>query len=237
MESKKYNYVSTAIREVMNNIEEFVIPENREAIEYLWDKNILTTQTNNYNNTTSFICIGDLSEENETIFWDAFNSRILNYDKREPVMGAVYGGKGIEIPVVPGSGNTFDYFKPFIDRMVFQDVQKDGYMTVPEFFIKYTDCWEMVSNPDYRLVPKPKMEEYENKDDYFKAYDQYISSQVPPRRIRVFAEEKMAKSLEDYLKEYGFSDCYDPEEQKIYYHPRLLEGHLRYKEYQQSLRK
>ena len=47
-EKMKYHYLSEPIYIVMENIDKYVIPENIRAIEYLWDKNILTTQTNDY---------------------------------------------------------------------------------------------------------------------------------------------------------------------------------------------
>lgn len=224
---KKYAYVSTAIAEVMNNIEEFIIPENRRIIEYLWDKNILTTQTNNYENDYSWISIGELSEENNEIFWNLANE-MANKDERIEPKFTIY--KGLSVPIIPGSKDTFDDFKPLVDMLRPQDVQKDGYMTKEEFFINYTDCWKVIDNPEYEKISEPEYEDYTSILEYQKACEAYIDS-ISKRKIKVIDESKVTKPIEEYLNEAGYSECYDEEEGKIFYNRRLYEGHMRYKEH------
>ena len=230
-----YRHLSMPIRDVMADIDKYVIPENKAAIEYLWAMNILTTQTNNYNNETSFINIGKLSPENEDLLWNLYNTEFINADKL-PKIGIVYGGRGIEIAVKPGSGDTLEAFKPLIDRFAYQDVQEDGYMSIDEFFIKYTDCWIEVNNPEFKPLRQPRRSDFATSEAYSAAYEAYVDSTLVKRRIVVFDESKVTKSLEEYLRETGFEGCFDPETDRIYYNRRLYEGHLRYKDYVNSLK-
>ena len=227
MTSYKYGYLSTDIASVMEDPDRYIIPENRRAIEYLWNKNILTTQTNNYENDLSFINIGDLSPENERRFWHYYNTGQASNGYE---MGVVYGGKGVQVPIKPGLMDTYEAFKPLIDRLDFQDVQKDGYMTIDDFFLKYTDCWRVVINPNYEPVLPPKASDYSNRLDYYKAYEEYVEKENVSRKIRVFDENKVTKPLREYLKDFDLLDFYDEEEGKIFYNERLFKGHLRYKE-------
>ena len=224
MVENKYGYTSMPIQDVMANIEEFIIPENRAIIEYLWDKNILTKQTNNYENDFSFIQLGELSEENEKLFWE-FVNEYSGLDEKTDKMFTLY--KGISIPITPGSEDTFEIFKPLVDLLKYQDVQKDGYMTIDEFYINYTDCYRTIDNPNYN--EGPEVEDYPNIEEYIKAYNEYIKTTESLPIIKVVDESKITKSLEEYLEENGLLDCYDEEEGKIFYNRRLYEGHMKYK--------
>lgn len=57
----KYGYGKVDMLEVMNNIDEYIIPENREACKLLWSKNIFTIMCNNYDNDESWITLSKLS--------------------------------------------------------------------------------------------------------------------------------------------------------------------------------
>lgn len=225
----KYSYVSMPIKEVMENMEEFIIPENIRIIEYLWDKNILTTQTNNYEDSFSWISIGELSEENSEIFWRLVNEMLVLDEKMAPKFTTY---KGISVPIVPGTKDPFEEFKPLIDLLKPQDVQKDGYMTVDEFFLNCTDCWIVINNPNYGKVQEPQFEDYDNIKDYYKACQEYDEISAK-RRIKIVDRTKIIKPIEEYLEEAGYSGCYDKEEGKIFYNQRLYDGHMRYKSNQE----
>ncbi len=216
-----YAYVSMPINEVMDNIEKYVIPENRKIIEYLWDKNILTTQTNNYDNDFSWISLGELSEENNRIFWDIANT--VDGDELEVPKFTTY--KAISIPILPGTKDTFEDFKPLVDLLKYQDVQKDGYMTIEEFYINYTDCYKIIDNP--HNIKEPQYEDYDSISLYSKAYEEYLK--LSTSKIKVVDEEKIIKPLEEYLKDYNLLEYYDNEDGKIFYNKRLYDGHMKYK--------
>lgn len=152
----KYGYGKVDMLEVMNNIDEYIIPENREACKLLWSKNIFTIMCNNYDNDESWITLSKLSEENQNIF-DEFSKS----DKR---FGYTFGGIGLIIPVKPCKGvDTYKDFKELIDKFKYQDVQSDGCMTLEEFMIYYTDCYDVINGE--RVFAKNKMK---------KSYDEYI---------------------------------------------------------------
>ena len=230
--SRSYYNVSNPIAKVMEHIENFVIPENRRAIEYLWSMNILTTQTNDYDNKNSWIAIGNLSPENTKIFYDFANRRRI-IPEEEGFIGLLGYGNGFSVPIKPGDKDPFDEFKKLFDFFHYQDVQKDGYMTVDEFYIKFTDCYRWVDNPE-RNVPMPRKKDYEDERDYYRAYGKYLDAQGLVAKIKVFDITKCVKDLRDYLEEAGLADCYDEEEGKIFYCRRLYEGHMRYKEMMQK---
>ncbi len=227
MEIKEFpHYVSMPIKKVMDNPSEFIIPENIDAIEYLWNMNILTTQTNDYENDDSWIAIGMLSKENSKIFYEMRNNDIFLKDDAPGVL--IHHGNGFRVPVKPGSKNTLENFLPLFKMLKFQDIQRDGYMTIDEFFSNYTNCWKVIKNPYLDL--EPKLNDFENIDDYIDASFQYHSMRYPNMEtIRVFDQEKAVKSIKEYIEEAGFLECYDEEENKIFYNKRLYENHMKYK--------
>lgn len=220
--------VSMPIQEVMANPEAFIIPENLDAVKYLWSMNIVTQQNNDYENEDSWIAIGMLSKENEEIFTRLRNDEKLQDPSKPGILD--HHGRGFRVPVKPGTKKTIEDFLPLFSMLKFQDVQRDGYMTLDEFFARYTDCWKQIDNPYLELEPSP--EDYmDNPKEYLKAVQEFYSMRYPNTpKIRVYDETKATKSIEEYLKDAGFLDCYDPEEKKVFLNRTLYEGHMRYKQ-------
>ena len=235
----------TFIGTVMDNIEQFVIPENIDAIEYLWSLNILTVMTNDYENDTSWIVIGKLSKENETVALKYLNDA-LGKSKNLPCFGYVYGNNGIgfEIAIKPGEKDTFEDFKKIIDAVLtFQDVQEDGYTTFEEFIISRTDYWKIVKNPHYENPYEGQLEkipptEYDfegekkvglNASEWF---EKMSKENFSTRRIRIPDIKRMVEdgvTIQDVLEEHGLTELCDMEEGKIFHHPKIYEGHMKYK--------
>ena len=228
---KKFpHYVSMPIQEVMNNPTEYIIPENLKAIEYLWDMNIITTQTNDYENEDSWITFRGLSPENEEIITKLRND-VQWLDESKPGI-CNHHGVGFRIPIKPGIMDTFPYFKELFKLLKYQDVQKEGYMTIEEFYCNYTDCFKVVKNPYLGQDPKP--EDFDSIDEYLKKANEFVRLYPNTPTIKVFDPSKTKKSLEEYLEENGLLDCYDAEEGKVFYCRRLYEGHIKYKELTKS---
>ena len=227
-------YLPQQINHVMDNIERYIIPENIRAIKYLWDLNILTVMTNDYDNDSSFISIGRLSEENQKIFDDLVNKRLMLIKSNSDVsnigyVGYIQGGMGIQIPIVPGQIDTFDEFKKYIDLFEFQDVQSDGYISFSQFLVRYTKFWKIVHNPFYEY-------NYENDDLVHTSTDYLTEEQKEDCRnntnlklVRVGDYSQLDEPIQYYLDERGFSGMYDFEEKKLFLHKRLYEGHMKYK--------
>ena len=190
--------------------------------------NILTTQTNNYENEFSWVQIGELSDENDKIFWRLANE-MMGLDEHLTPKFSMF--KGISVPIIPGTKNTFEDFKSLVDLFQPQDVQKDGYMTEDEFFIKI-GFFKIVDNPEFGKIPEPEFEDYDDTKKYQKACQKYRDSLI--RRIQVVDSTKITKPIEEYLEERGYSGCYDKEEGKIFYNKRLYEGHMRFKNKEQA---
>ena len=221
------HYVSMPIQQVMANPNEYIIPENQRAIEYLWDMNILTTQTNDYENEDSWIALGMLSNENYKILAKMEDNPNLRNDNNPGILKNY--GHGIRIPLKPGTKDTFEDFLPLMNLFQMQDVQRDGYMTINEFAANYTNCYKYVDNPYLDL--EPDIRNFENPMDYLEALNEFKRMKYPTgRKIPIFDESKATKSIEEYIEEAGFKDCYDAQEQKIFLNRRLYEGHMRYKE-------
>lgn len=218
-----YGYSEVDMRFVYQEPEEFIIPENLEACKLLWSKNIFTKMCNNYDNDFSWITFNCLSPENQKIFDD-----LSLVDER---FGSTWGGIGLRIPIRPGMGiDTYEAFGELIDSFEYQDVQKDGCMDYEEFMRMYTDCYKIIDNPNYKYIPKPKLEDYEDGVQYSRAFDEYIDSTLVPMKLRVFDESKMTKSFEEYLEESKFKGLYDPDNRKVYYNDLYYQAHMRYKE-------
>lgn len=227
---RAYQYSVVDMKIVMNNPEEFIIPENLEACKLLWSKNIFTKMTNNYENDYSWITISNLSLENQELF-----DSLRLCDKR---FGYTYGGMGFNVPVVPGPGNdTFEAFKEIIDNFQMQDVQKDGCMTTEEFMIYYTDCFKMEYTLEYQELVSRMMSPDGDVLVYNKEFEQFMNNNSIRRRIRVFDPSKMTKSLEEYIADSMFADYYDPENGMIYYNDMYYQAHMRYKGQQEKKKK
>ena len=79
----RYQYSYTPLEYVIENPQEYIIPECMLACKCLWDKNIGTFMVSNYDDNFLYVLLADLSDENLAIikefakvdtryFWDEF---------------------------------------------------------------------------------------------------------------------------------------------------------------------
>lgn len=224
-----YKYSVIGIEYVMEDIDEFIIPENQEACRLLWSKNIFTLMTNNYENEHgdcdfSWIALCQLSEENQAIF-----DKMLAAN--DPRVGIFRTKQIIKIPIQPRKGvATFDSFKEIIDLFEPQDVQKEGYMTIEEFMIRYTDCYRTEINPEHLKAIKPKFSDFNgDASAYSRAYDEYVKYELMPSEIKTFDESLMTKSFQEYVDESRFAGLFDPDLNRVYLNKMYYDAHMRYK--------
>jgi len=218
----RYNYGPVLMEFVIKNIDEFIIPENQKACLLLWSKNIFTVMTNNYDNDFSWITISDLSEENEKIFADL--------SKTDNRLGHTWGGRGFRINIKPEPGrDTYEEFKELIDQFAYQDVQKEGYITIEEFMRDNTDCYKKIRNPKFKYIKKPKRQEYDDPSEFSKAFDRYVESTFVPVMIRVMDETKMIKSFQEYVDDSRYKGLYDPDTNRVYLNKTYYKAHMNYK--------
>lgn len=227
--NKFYFYTAMPIEEVMAEPEKYIIKENRRAIEYLWNLNILTTQTNDYVNDDSWITFGVLSEENQRVLDMIQKLNDIPIDESKPSILLKYG-PGIRIPMKSTKGDTFEAFKELLQHFKPQDVQRDGYWTIDQFYSEFTGCVKMIDNP-YKQKEE-EIEQIENIEDHIKALEKFKREHGlnQPSKIPVYDPTKATKSLEEYLAELNLLDCYDVKEGRIYKNRRLYNGHKIYLE-------
>ena len=224
-----YRYSVIDIEYVMKDIDEYIIPENQAACKLLWSKNIFTIMSNNYENEHgdcdfSWIALGDLSEENQELF-----DRLLT--EKDPRVAIFRTKKIIKLPTAPRKGvDTFEAFKEIIDLFSYQDVQKQGYMTIEEFMIRHTNCRKTELNPEHLKAVKPNLSDF-NGDviAYSRAFDEYVQYESAPSEIVSFDETKMIKSFKEYVDDSMYAGLYDPEEGKVFLNKIYYDAHMRYK--------
>ena len=224
-----YKYSVIDIEYVMRDIDEYIIPENQAACKLLWSKNIFTIMSNNYENEHgdcdfSWIALGDLSEENQELF-----DRLVA--EKDPRVAIFRTKKIIKLPTEPRKGvDTFEAFKKIIDMFSYQDVQKQGYMTIEEFMIRYTDCRKTEINPEHLKAIKPNFADYNGDvEAYARAFDDYVRYESMPSEIVSFDETKMTKSYQEYVDETMFAGLFDPDLNRVYLNKMYYDAHMKYK--------
>ena len=227
-----YQYQSVRTDKVAENIEEYVIPECQAACKAFWDKNITTFMCSNYDeiDDTKYVLIGSkLSEENQEILERLLKENPEHYyhSSYRNAYGIKFRGSGEEV-----SRQLEELTKPFKMQDIFE-----GKMTPKSFLMDIVGLVKYVENPEFKKFQEthsaPKNYEFDDVMDYLNALDEY-ERLIPPMLIKILDEEKMKKSFEEYLQEYGYEDLYDAEEGVIYESEFYKNAHLRYLEYQKS---
>lgn len=214
----------TGIDTVMDNPRKYIIEENLRTIEYLWSHNILTKQTNDYDNTFSFVALGKLSQENEEIYMDMSNDEEGYNNRRNNGTTNSYG-KSIKVLVVPGTKDPFEDFLPIMKKFKPQDVQADGYISLDNFYAnKESHCCKWIKNVYLEHEPTGHSEEELRASMAFRNKN-YPNSE----NIIVYDETKAKMSHIEYLKKHGLDGLYDPDLGRIYYNKRLYDQHMEYK--------
>lgn len=123
--SAQYQYMHVDTEHVIDNIEEYIIPECQQACRLLWSKNIETFMTSNYEDKDLYISFGQLSNENQTIFNEmSKNDKRYFFDEFRHYYGI--RSKGINEESVNNLNSLTEVF-------LIQDVEKRRYKTADEF--------------------------------------------------------------------------------------------------------
>ena len=84
-----FNYAGLSIDKIINNPDEYIVPECLEACKKFWNMNIFTASCSNrreykdkYGNIKKYIMVSHLSDENRKIFEDLIESNPNNYVKK-----------------------------------------------------------------------------------------------------------------------------------------------------------
>lgn len=87
--ANNFNYVGFSIDKIINNPDEYIVPECQEACKKFWDMNIFTASCSNRRETINedgsikkYIMVSHLSDENKKIFENLIESNPNNYVKK-----------------------------------------------------------------------------------------------------------------------------------------------------------
>lgn len=196
----RYEYKPTDVEDVIQNAEEYIIPECLEACKTLWGKNIETLMCSNYfGNTDLYIDLFDgdgLSDENRDIF--------INNEENGFTLGEEHNSPRISV-----SGQTPESalkLQELADKLHIQDVRSCRYKSSKDFL------------EDYKYGDMPV--EYEDKPD--EQGNVIVNRQYDPERVNA--------TLQDALERTGKSGLYVPSEDRVYESQMFLDWHNRYLE-------
>lgn len=214
IQPKKYQYTHMDVSYVAENINEYIIPECRQACKLLWNKNIFTYLCTNYDNDYTAIAISEFSAENQKIFYELSqtDSRFIKW-RGLPSISLEATGKEV-MPVLNGLTDLF--------RM--QDVLSSGFYTVESFLIE-RGCYNIVENPRY-LDDNPSLNPKDKDITTMMKHVGDSGGNTP--YIYIYDESKVTRSLGSYLKEAGLTDFYIPHEGKIFKNEFYFKSHKRY---------
>lgn len=126
----QYEFMVTDVKDVIENAEQYIIPECLEACKTLWSKNIETTMCANYNdNDNLFInLVGDgLSDENKEIF--------IRNEGKGFKLGDEHDDPYIYVP-----GQTSESaaaLTALVDKLKIQDVRNSRFQSSEKFLEEY----------------------------------------------------------------------------------------------------
>lgn len=202
--ANNFNYAGFSIDRIINNPDEYIVPECQEACKKFWDMNIFTVACSNRRETINkdgsirkYIMLGNLSDENKKIFEDLIKSNPDNY-----VMKRIA---------------EKDYYAIYIfskDDNRDLDSQKLLDLVTP---FKMQDCLEgFVSLKDYYLK---------------KILGDYCSDENTPISI---SESDLIDSVKKNLGAFGNLDLLDLDRGIIYKNRFYRDAHLKYLKMQQK---
>lgn len=225
----KYEYTYVPTYKVVENIDEYVIPECQEACKSFWNKNIMTFMCSNYNemDDTKYVMVNALSEDNKNKFEELMRKDPDHYffSKYREAYGIRVTGDDIQ----QISKQLTDLTKPF----EMQDIQ-EGKMTEEGFLMDIVGLVRHEENPEAEEFLKnhslPKMEDYADPFEFLRAMDEH-NKLMPPMYIKALDKEQITKSFREYIEEYQYQDLYDSENGIVYAHSFYKDAHQRYLDY------
>lgn len=141
----KYNYTYVPLQYVINEPEEYIIPECIAACKAFWDKNIETFMVSNYDDNSLYVLIMNLSKENEEIV-----KKLMDNDSRY-FYNAYRGTYGIKVNGM-SKGDSFELLT-LTDVFKMQDTTR--YLSEEEFLSEYKRTGgEMYVDDEGRILTK-----------------------------------------------------------------------------------
>jgi hypothetical protein len=224
-ENDDYSETMTSPQEtVERNPTRYIIKECLPACYELWKKNIYTFMVSDYlNEGVCWIEIisDDLSEENIKVYLEMTDDEAIKFSYHK---GAI--NFGVNCVGIEGQAKLLE----LAQRFQMQDVPRTrAYLLPQEFLMEYCGCYDEYINPDYREMKSPWELELYGQEllDYLNKYDEWENSIYSKKMLKKFAQDKMTKSLDDYVKEKGMI----LDEGRIYLNKFHHDKHKKYLEY------
>lgn len=200
----RYNHMPTNMEHVVENAEEYIIPENLPACKSLWGKNIDTVQCSNYDDKDRLsIDLGQLSDENMSILQEMIEHGIPGYSITTNITS---GQNTIAIAAKTPQG-----LQKLVESFVLQDVQEgEGYTDASQYLAEFRKLPDGIS-----IGP--------NEDGWY--VDIYGNVGILPE-----GQGNPNATLEQALAARGDEHLYIPEEGRVYASDFRLEQHKRFLE-------
>ena len=205
-----FEYQHVDMKYVIQNPEEYIIPECLPACKALWEKNIPTFMVSNHEDTgVIYVLIDYLSEENMRIFSShTTGPKVIEGAKEDPnFFYSFYRRKyGIRVLNPSENPNAVQELTSLVDELEMQDVSPSMYMTEEQLLDSY----------------KREGGDYELHDDGT------LERKINPERANATLEEAIeALKKGEILDEDYF---HDKAEKRIYLSRTYYEWHKRYLE-------
>ena len=213
----RYQYMHVGMTTVMNDIDEYIIPELQAACKALWEKNIYTFMCSNREDVVpAYIILLPLSDENKNRF-EALKQTNPGYFIENR------GYDCINIPDVTkmSEEEISNTFLTLISNFVKQDVQPNFYQSAKDYLIS-CGCYEEIDNPNYVKMDINDFAASVSLENL----GSFVDIEEPT--IKVFSQDKMEKSFEEYVYENGDENRVDFSTGNVYVEPYFLERHLEF---------
>jgi len=192
--------VGSPQEEVEANPRQFIIEECIPACLELWSKNIYTFMVSDHENKGQCwieVIADNLSEENRDIFMSLSGDDVIKFSYHKGTINF-----GVKLVGKKGQERLLELAKQF--KM--QDVPlNQAYISLQDFLINYCDCYDEISNPNYREM-KPVWEmdlPVEEVADYYLKYDEWKDSIESKKTIKQFNPNKLTKPISEFAREHG----------------------------------
>lgn len=193
----KYQYTSIDVEIVMQNPEEYIIPELLSACKKLWSLNIFTTMCSNRDdNGHSYIWTSYLSAENQLIFDELKKEYPEFVGKQNSVCKIDFLTDNLSKTEIE------ELFNNIIRRFKPQDIQKDFYITKEQFLID-CGCYKEIANPN-KEDGQPKTIKVFDESRVTKPIDEYLKEKkvitYDPETERIYKSEFFLKRHLDFVE-------------------------------------
>ena len=196
----KYQYSYVDLKYVIEDPDEYIIPECQEACKLFWDKNIETFMVSNNDDTSLYVLLSDLSKENLEIIKNKMSTNPDNY-----LYSEYRGCYGIAVP-----GKTPEDVKKLNSLTeVFQMQDTHRYQTSEDFLSEYkTTDGEYEFDPEtleMHKKPNPALADATIEEALEKTNKKEL---YIPEENRVYESEMYLKWHERYKKSKEIDDMF-----------------------------